>query len=85
VMQAQVTIYNEIGIGNDWFLSHEIEIGDTETRHRGWHPIHLTQIYFRLWIGRRVLILNSKNGLVLQRKSKNRFKLIFGLAGRPKG
>lgn len=79
-----IRIYNEIGIGNQWFSCHEIEQGENETRVKGFAKINRDDIYLRLWIGKRVWILSRRNGLVRMCKNRNSFKLLLGFSGTPK-
>ena len=75
-------VFTEIGFGNDTFLSTEFEYGDTEHRvPRFVVPDKVTEVYFRFWIFRKVFILSSKNGLVIQNKDRNELKILFGLGG----
>lgn len=73
----------EIGIGNTWFIRTEIEHEDgTETEVKGIaRPFKLKSVYLRLWIRRRVLILDLREGIKIQTKSRNEFKLILGFYG----
>lgn len=75
--------YIEIGFGNRWIVRTEMEHEDgTETEIKGIvKPFKLKSIYLRLWIGRRVLIIDLKEGIKLQTKSRKSFKLIIGLYG----
>uniref|UniRef100_UPI001C2F99B1 DUF3977 family protein n=1 Tax=Lysinibacillus sp. GbtcB16 TaxID=2824761 RepID=UPI001C2F99B1 len=43
-------------------------------------PILLHSIYFRIWLGKTVFVLDSSEGLKRVKKSRHAFKLIFGLA-----
>jgi hypothetical protein len=75
-------IYSEIGFGNETFLSTEIEEGTSEYRvPKFLIPKKILGVYLRFWVGRRVLILSSKNGIVWQRKEKTKFKILFGIQG----
>lgn len=76
-------IYNEIGIGNAWFICHEVEDGEIETRHKGFAKIKRESIYLRLWVGKRVFILSSNNGFEITHKNRKAFKLLLGFAGTP--
>ena len=74
-------IYSEIGIGNDTFVSSEIEYDDeTEVRVKGFLVKSITEVYFRLWIKKAVFIYSSKEGFKTVFKTKNRFKLVMGFA-----
>lgn len=73
----------EIGIGNKWIVRTELEHEDgTETEMKGIvKPFKLRSVYLRLWIRRRVLIIDTREGIKLQSKSKNKFKIIIGFYG----
>ncbi|QGG54473.1 DUF3977 family protein [Paenibacillus sp. B01] len=75
--------YIEAGIGNRWWLRTEIEHADgTEEERRGAvGPIRIRSLYVRLWIGRRVYILDTRDGWKSGRKRQKRFKLVLGLCG----
>jgi hypothetical protein len=82
-------LFTEIGFDKDnnkyWFgVSSEIEKDDgTETRQTGFIKMKINYIYFRLWVGKKVLII-SKKGFEITKKNRNNFKLVFGIAGVPK-
>jgi len=71
-------IYAEIGIGNGSFLSTEVEVGQRERRVKGLIIRRLVSVYLRVWIGKRVLILDTREGLKTSRKSKVGRKLVVG-------
>lgn len=73
----------EIGIGNTWFVRTEMEHEDgTETEVKGIaRPFKMKSVYLRFWIGRKVLILDLREGMKIQTKSRNEFKLILGFYG----
>ncbi|MNW59676.1 hypothetical protein D3C74_376060 [compost metagenome] len=75
--------YIEIGIGNTWFIRTEMEQEDgTETEIKGIvRPFKLKSVYLRLWIRRIVLILDLREGVKVQTKSKNNFKIVLGFYG----
>ncbi|RCX21533.1 uncharacterized protein DUF3977 [Fontibacillus phaseoli] len=75
--------YIEIGIGNTWFVRTELENEDgTETEIKGIvKPFKLRSVYLRIWIRRRVLILDLREGIKIQTKSKENFKIIIGFYG----
>lgn len=75
--------YIEIGIGNTWMVRTEIEHEDgTETEIKGIvRPFKLKSVYLRLWIRKKVFILDLKEGIKVQTKSKKKFKIIFGFYG----
>lgn len=75
--------YTEIGFGNTWFIRTEFEDSDgTEREVRGFTaPFKLQSVYFRLWMGKKVIILDSKEGLKLSSKNRKNFKLVIGFMG----
>lgn len=75
--------YTEIGFGNTWFIRTEFEEPDgTEREIRGFTaPFKLQSVYLRCWIGKKVIILDSKEGLKLSSKNRKSFKLVVGLMG----
>lgn len=74
-------IYSEIGtIG----LSTEIETDSHEWRVPGLHPTgRFVSIYVRIWIRRTVIILDSKEGLKIKRKDRNRVLAVLGMVTSP--
>jgi len=72
-------IYAEIGIGNGSFLSTEIEVGRKERRIKGFMVRRIRSVYLRVWVGRRVLILDTTEGFKTSRKSRSSFKLLLGV------
>jgi len=75
--------FREIGYGNRWFIRTEFEDEDgTESEVRGFtKPFNLRSVYFRAWIGKRVLIIDTKDGIKLMRKTENKFKMVLGFYG----
>jgi len=75
--------YIEIGLGNRWLVRTEFEREDgSEYEVKGWaRPFRLESIYFRVWVGTSVLILDSKEGLKWHTKKRRSLKIIFGLKG----
>jgi hypothetical protein len=73
--------YIEFGIGNKWMLRTEVELSnDYEFEVKGvLGGIIYKSIYCRLWIGKRVYIIDSEEGFKIKNKNKNMFKLIFGI------
>jgi len=71
----------EIGFGNRWFIRTEIEDSNgNEREYKGIiKPIQPRSIYFRIWIYKQVVILDSKEGLKMKKKSRKGFKVIFGI------
>ncbi|MBS3093856.1 DUF3977 family protein [Candidatus Pacearchaeota archaeon] len=75
-------IYAEAGYGNKTFLSTEIEEGKREYRiPRFIIPKKIESFYIRIWIFKKVYVFSTKNGFEINKKSKNKFKVIFGIAG----
>lgn len=75
--------YIEIGYGNRWFIRTEVEHPDgTETEIRGIVKLKkLKSIYLRIWIGRKVLIIDSREGIKMTDKIRKCFKFILGFYG----
>jgi hypothetical protein len=75
--------YIEIGVGNTWLIRTEIEHEDgTETEMKGIvKPFKLKSVYLRVWIRRRVLILDLREGVKLQTKRNSNFKILLGFYG----
>lgn len=73
--------YIEIGFGNRWPVRTETEFADgTETEQKGIvGPIKFHSVYFRVWVGTTVFILDVKRGFQRQRKDRKAFKLILGV------
>lgn len=71
----------EFGIGNTWLVRTETELEDgTEYEEKGIvGPINFYSLYLRIWIGKTVFILDSKEGLKRMKKKRIEFKLIFGI------
>ena len=74
-------LYAEAGIGNQTFLSteYESESGD-EYRRNGFRFAQFQSMYLRAWVGKRIFILDSKEGFKTKKKSRKAFKLLFGIA-----
>ena len=77
------TAYTEMGIGNPTFINTEIEHADgTETRQSGFVKFSkFESVYIRIWLGKRVYALGSKQGFNTKRKSRNAFKFLLGVSG----
>ncbi|MFF2089306.1 DUF3977 family protein [Paenibacillus sp. NPDC058174] len=71
--------YIEVGIGNTWLVRTEIELADgTEFEQKGIvKPIVFHSVYFRIWLGKKVFIWDSKEGLKRMKKKRSAFKFIF--------
>lgn len=75
-------IFAEIGIGNDTFVSTEIEEGDEEYRIPRWMiPSVVKGVYLRIWLFKTVFIFSTNHGFEIKQKSKHKFKLLFGISG----
>ncbi|WP_076280541.1 DUF3977 family protein [Paenibacillus sp. FSL H8-0282] len=73
--------YIEFGIGNTWLIRTETELEDgTEYEEKGiMKPVKFRSLYFRIWIGKTVIILDLKQGLKICKKSRKTLKIIFGI------
>ena len=73
----------EFGIGNTWLIRTETELADgTEYEEKGIvGPIKYRSFYIRIWIGKTVLILDSKEGFKRNEKKRKAVKIVFGIAG----
>ena len=71
----------EFGIGNKWLIRTETELCDgTEVEEKGIkRPIHFQSIYVRVWLWKKVIIVDSKEGIKVGRKDKAKAKIIFGI------
>lgn len=75
-------IFAEIGIGNDTFLSTEVENGDKEYRIPMFvKPKIIKGYYLRFWIFKSVFILSTNSGFEVTKKNKNKLKILFGVSG----
>ncbi len=78
----KIRVFTEFGFGNISFINTELEFPDgNELRKPGFIKMKFQGIYFRLWIKNKVFIISTKNGIVIQTKPKNKFKLLFGIMG----
>lgn len=68
--------YSEVGYGNPSFMSVEME---NETRIVGFCLERIVSMYVRVWVGNRVLIVDSVEGFKMGLKDKKCFKLVFGV------
>ena len=71
----------ECGIGNTWFIRKETELENgREYEEKGIiKPIKFHSIYFRVWIGKNVFIIDLKEGFKKAKKNRKEFKVIFGI------
>ena len=78
-----VKIYSEFGFGNNSFLSSEIEKDSKEHRIKKFIcPPKLEGIYLRIWIFHYTFALSTNRFFNYQKKSKRKFKLLFGIEGK---
>ncbi len=78
----RLKIFAEVGVGNSSFLSIEIEKDKLEHRVRGFLiPPKIEGIYLRVWIGKRVYAISTNRFFNTTKKTKNKFKFIFGIEG----
>lgn len=73
--------YIEFGIGNRWLVRTEIEHPDgTEAEVRGVvRPVKFRSLYVRIWLRKKVWIIDSQEGFKKTLKSDPRFKIILGI------
>ena len=80
-------IYIEYGFdldNNRFGFGRSVEIEQTNgTEYRIKEKIKLKnkRYYFRLWIGKYVLVISHANGFELVHKNRYNFKIIFGIKG----
>lgn len=75
-------VFTEIGYGNSSFVSSEIELPDgREYRQAGLVRMTIEGVYLRFWLGTRVFILSTREGLKMQIKDRSTIKLLFGIQG----
>ncbi|MDP3999273.1 MAG: DUF3977 family protein [bacterium] len=75
-------VFAEIGLGNDTFFSTEFEKEGTEYRIPKFIlPTAIHEVYFRFWLFKKVFILSTVDGFKTTSKSKNNFKILFGIGG----
>lgn len=81
---AALLKYIEFGVGNTWLVRTEFECDDGhEFEVKGVSgTINFHSIYFRIWIGKTVFIIDSKDGFKRVRKSSRKLKLIMGIVSR---
>lgn len=77
--------YIECGFGNTWWLRTEFEHADgDEYEMKGIvGKIKPRSIYLRFWLGKSVLILDTKSGLKVSQKPRRQVKLLFGIVSEP--
>lgn len=76
--------YIEFGIGNKWLIRTETELEDgREFEEKGvTGPIAWESIYIRIWVGKKVLVLDSKEGMKQIKKNRKAYKFVFGIVSR---
>ena len=75
-------VFAEIGLGNGTFLSTEFEEGDNEYRVQKFViPNKIQGCYFRIWIFKNVFILSTNEGFKINKKDRNKLKILFGISG----
>jgi hypothetical protein len=76
--------YIEFGIGNSWLIRTETELRDgTEFEEKGIvGPIKLQSLYIRVWVGRTVLIMDSKEGFKQMEKKRKDYKFVLGIVSK---
>lgn len=75
-------VYAEVGFGNETFFSTEIEEGDSEYQIPKFiKPLKITEYYVRVWIFKTVFALSTRRGINVRKKTRNKFKILFGIAG----
>lgn len=75
-------IFAEVGIGNETLFSTEFEEGENEYRVPKFVlPKKVESLYLRIWIWKTVYIFSTNNFFEIKKKSRNTFKLIFGISG----
>jgi hypothetical protein len=79
--KGEVVIYTEIGWGNATFCSTEFEGEGGEFRLPIFAFGEIVSFYLRIWIGTRVLIVDSRDGMKVQRK-RTGFKLLLGIVSK---
>ena len=69
---------NRFGFGR----SVEVERTDgSEYRTKGKVQLISKSYYFRLWIGKYVLVISQTNGFEIVQKNRYNFKIVFGIKG----
>lgn len=81
-------IYIEYGLdfdNNRFGLGRSVEVErDDSTEYRTKEKIKLSQksYYFRLWLGKYVLVISRANGFELVHKNRYNLKIVFGIKGK---
>lgn len=75
-------VFAEIGFGNETFISTEFEEKNSEYRIPKFiFPNKITGLYFRFWVFKNVFILSSDQGFKINKKDRNKLKILFGISG----
>jgi len=69
-------MYAECGFGNESLCSTELR---NEVRVKGFFVATFISVYVRIWIGKIVVILDSREGVKVQKKNRCSFKCLFGI------
>ena len=75
--------FREIGYGNRWFIRTEFEHEDgTEIEVKGFtKPFSLRSVYIRVWIEKKALIIDTKEGIKFVNKKEKKVKILLGFFG----
>ena len=72
-------VYSEIGLGNETFINTEFESADgSEHREPGFKLKKISEVYLRVWIGKTVCILSTKDKLKINKKDRANIKILIG-------
>ena len=80
-------IYIEYGFdlnNNRFGFGRSVEVErDNGTEYRTKEKVKLSQksYYFRLWLGKHVLVISRTHGIELVHKNRYNFKIVFGVKG----
>lgn len=71
----------EVGLGNRWLIRTETELENgNEFEEKGIKgPIKPESYYLRIWLGKSVMILDSKEGFKKSKKKRKAFKILLGI------
>lgn len=79
ILMEGAMVYIEIGFGNDWMISTEVETSHGETRVRGFMRGKFKSLYLRIWLSKKVLIVDSVDGIKIVNKDRSAVKMLFGI------
>ena len=71
--------FAEIGLGNDTLISTEIESEISEYRLDKLIIKRVVGVYFRIWVGWKVVVVGLPFEFKVVEKNKRAFKLLFGI------